>query len=82
MLKTSASGRKVGGQYSTPITPDKGSIFHAGSHKGNISREGKRIYHLPAGRYYAPTRIDESKGERWFCTEEEAYEAGWRKLHR
>ena len=24
------------------------------------------------GRYYGPTQIDESKGERWFCSEEEA----------
>ena len=47
--------------------------------KGNISRSGERIYHIPGGRYYARTRIDESKGERWFCTEAEARVAGWRK---
>jgi endonuclease YncB( thermonuclease family) len=47
--------------------------------KGNISRSGKRIYHVPGGRYYGPTRIDGSKGERWFCSEDEARKAGWRR---
>jgi hypothetical protein len=45
--------------------------------KGNISDNG-RIYHLPGGAYYARTRIDESRGERWFCSESEARTAGWR----
>ena len=47
--------------------------------KGNISRSGERIYHVPVGRDYGPTRIDESKGERWFCSEDEALKAGWRR---
>lgn len=45
--------------------------------KGNVSGSG-RIYHLPGSRSYEATRIDESAGERWFCTEEEARAAGWR----
>jgi len=45
--------------------------------KGNISGNG-RIYHLPGGSHYARTRIDEAKGERWFCSEAEARAAGWR----
>ena len=47
--------------------------------KGNISSSGEKIYHLPGQRYYNQTVIDESRGERWFCTEEEAVAAGWRK---
>jgi endonuclease YncB( thermonuclease family) len=47
--------------------------------KGNISRAGKRIFHVPGGRWYERTTIDEDKGERWFCSEEEAETAGWRK---
>lgn len=47
--------------------------------KGNISAKGERIYHMPGQKYYAQTRISESKGERWFCSEEEARQAGWRK---
>ena len=46
--------------------------------KGNISRDGTRIYHAPWSRSYDRTRIDESKGERWFCDEAEAQAAGWR----
>ena len=47
--------------------------------KGNISRSGERIYHVPGGEYYARTRISPSKGERWFCSEREARAAGWRR---
>ncbi len=47
--------------------------------KGNISWSGERIFHVPGGRDYGPTRIDESKGERWFCSEDEARKAGWRR---
>ena len=47
--------------------------------KGNIGRDGARIYHVPGGQYYERTRISSSKGERWFCSEAEARSAGWRK---
>ena len=46
--------------------------------KGNINAKGEKIYHLPGSRSYGPTRVNESKGERWFCTENEALSAGWR----
>ena len=46
--------------------------------KGNINSKGSKIYHVPGGCFYDRTRINESKGERWFCTEEEAIKAGWR----
>ncbi len=45
--------------------------------KGNISSNGK-IYHPPWSPWYARTKIDLSKGERWFCSEREAIDAGWR----
>jgi endonuclease YncB( thermonuclease family) len=47
--------------------------------KGNISKSGERIYHVPGGTFYARTKIDEGAGERWFCTEQEAESAGWRR---
>ena len=47
--------------------------------KGNINSIGEHIYHVPGQRYYDKTQIDASKGERWFCTEQEAVGAGWRK---
>lgn len=50
--------------------------------KGNISSSGERIYHMPFHEYYGPTRINEQAGEMWFCTEEEALRAGWRRALR
>ena len=50
--------------------------------KGNVSADGTRIYHAPWSRSYSRTRIDESKGERWFCDEAEALAAGWRAPRR
>ena len=46
--------------------------------KGNINSKGDRIYHVPGMSSYGPTRINEAKGERWFCSEKEAKAAGWR----
>jgi endonuclease YncB( thermonuclease family) len=46
--------------------------------KGNVNSDGERIYHTPDSPYYADTEIDESRGERWFCTEAEARAARWR----
>lgn len=45
--------------------------------KGNISKNG-RIYHAPWSPWYSWTKISESQGERWFCSEDEAVAAGWR----
>lgn len=41
--------------------------------KGNINRQGKKIYHMPSGKNY-----EETKPEEWFCTEDEAVKAGFR----
>ncbi len=46
--------------------------------KGNINRQGDRIYHTPWSPWYERTQIDESRGQRWFCDEAEAQAAGWR----
>ncbi|SDN62288.1 hypothetical protein [Bacillus sp. OK048] len=47
--------------------------------KGNISyNTGEKIYHLPEDQYYDVTEINQS-GEKWFCSEEEAEEAGFRR---
>ena len=47
--------------------------------KGNINSEGEKIYHLPNCQSYSQTKIDENRGEKLFCSEEEALNAGWRK---
>jgi micrococcal nuclease len=50
--------------------------------KGNISGDGRKLYHLPGGASHAPTRIEPEKGERWFCTTAEAEAAGWQAAGR
>ena len=51
--------------------------------KGNISRNtDEHIYHVPGQKFYSATRIDWLKGERWFCSEDAARAAGWRKSKR
>lgn len=68
------SGGIIGGQYFADNEMSGCNI------KGNISfTSGERIYHMPSQDYYDETRIDFSKGERWFCSESEARSAGWRK---
>ena len=50
----------------------------SGQIKGNINSDGEKIYHVPGWSSYDRTKIDTSKGERWFSTEREAINAGWR----
>lgn len=50
--------------------------------KGNVSNKGERIYHVPGQRFYDETKITPSKGERMFCSEDEARAAGWRRAKR
>lgn len=45
--------------------------------KGNVNR-GRRIYVLPWAKGYERVRISRRRGERWFCSEEEARAAGWK----
>lgn len=42
--------------------------------KGNINRQGKKIYHIRGGKYYEQTNPEE-----WFCSEQEAQNAGYKK---
>jgi hypothetical protein len=45
--------------------------------KGNINSKGQKIYHTVNSGQYMRVIIEENKGERYFCTEEEALAAGW-----
>lgn len=47
--------------------------------KGNITANG-RIYHTPWSAWYAKVKVEPEKGERWFCSEAEAAEAGFRPV--
>ena len=64
-----------GHRLETTNAPDDGDC----TIKGNISRSGARIYHVPGGRWYDRTKIDPTKGERMFCSDAEAVDAGWRR---
>jgi hypothetical protein len=51
--------------------------------KGNISiSSGERIYHVPGQENYDVTVIRADYGERWFCSEDNARSANWRKAGR
>src|SRR5690606_3633650 len=50
--------------------------------KGNISSSGEKIYHMPGQQFYERTKIDPSKGEQYFCSREEAEQAGFRPSQR
>ena len=50
--------------------------------KGNISSSGEKIYHVPEGASYDRVKIDEDAGEAFFCSEEDAVAAGFRKALR
>lgn len=45
-----------------------------GKIKGNINDKGEHIYHMQGQRYYTRTNP-----EKWFCTEDEAKKAGFRR---
>ena len=47
--------------------------------KGNISATKEKIFHVIGYPNYGQTVIDTTKGERMFCSEQEAKDAGWRK---
>jgi endonuclease YncB( thermonuclease family) len=79
------------GAYSVPIDAQKlllgpsateGAPSPECTIKGNISRNGERIYHIQNQIFYARIRMDIGGGKRWFCTPEEAEAAGWRRALR
>lgn len=69
----------VGGSQGQTPSGDSSVLSGLCVIKGNISSGGEKIYHVPGCGSYDKTVIDEGVGERWFCTEEDALKAGWRK---
>jgi hypothetical protein len=81
------------GAYSVPIDAQKMLLGPSATEgagapppectiKGNISRNGERIYHTENQQFYARIKMNKGDGRRWFCTEEEAQAAGWRRSAR
>lgn len=56
-----------------------GKINGECSVKGNLDRNDKRYYHLPGFKYYDSTAVNLDHGDRWFCSEEEAQKAGFKR---
>jgi len=63
----------------TPETAPTSGATGSCTIKGNIGSTKEKIYHMVGCGSYTKTVIDESKGEKWFCSEQEAISAGWRK---
>ena len=67
-----------------PVQTSAGQRSDECAIKGNISRtpEGiKKFYHMPGDNGYQATEIDVTKGERWFCSDIEAQQAGWTRAN-
>jgi len=82
MLAPGASGgvaAEFAGSASSDASGTPADAAAAHLIKGNISSDGKRLYHLPGCPSYEETKIDPAEGERWFATEADAAGAGWRK---
>lgn len=45
--------------------------------KGNIDREGRKVYYIPADSGWDMVQIDEGRGEAYFCSEDDARAAGF-----
>ncbi len=68
-----------GNQFANPAPKTETAMPENCLIKGNVSRSGERIYHVPGDRTYARVRMDKGRDKRWFCTEKQAAAAGWRK---
>jgi hypothetical protein len=76
------AGGFFGYSHVSPLLGLSGASASSCNIKGNISSGGERIYHVPGQKYYGGTSISARRGERWFCSEAEAREAGWRRARR
>jgi endonuclease YncB( thermonuclease family) len=47
-----------------------------------LVRDGDRIYVLPGAPEYERGKVQKSRGERWFCSEQEAVSAGFKAAER
>jgi endonuclease YncB( thermonuclease family) len=50
--------------------------------KGAINEKDQRIFYIPSDETYEEVAIDPEKGERMFCSDDEAILAGWSRFPR
>ncbi|GAB2702454.1 thermonuclease family protein [Paenibacillus thermoaerophilus] len=67
-------GGNNGAAGKSAVPQTGGAACDAPAIKGNINANKEKIYHVPGSRSY-----DRTVPEQWFCTEEEAVAAGFRK---
>lgn len=46
--------------------------------KGYVMKNGAHVYFAPNHRDYNKIKMNKRSGDRWFCSEKQAYKAGWR----
>ncbi len=74
-----AQGKKLG-IWSSLCREEETKIENGCLIKGNIDKATyKKFYHLPNCRQYDLVIIEKDIGEKYFCTEEEAQKAGFKK---
>lgn len=84
-LSNTSSKTQVTVTYnSTPTITSKSSVVVSVNEnckiKGNINVQTKtKIYHMQGQRFYDNTMIKPEEGDKYFCTEQEAKEAGFVK---
>jgi endonuclease YncB( thermonuclease family) len=59
------------------IAQEVGQLGEDCNVKGIMEVDGTNIYLVPTDGDYADAKVDPGKGERLFCSDEEAREAGW-----
>lgn len=75
LIKAAEEGREAkNGLWGKCAPDDQGCLI-----KGNLDWLDRRWYHLPEFRHYAATVVNLNKHDQWFCTEQEAQEAGFKK---
>jgi len=73
-----AQNKKLG-LFGSPCTQWQNPSNKACNIKGNVTTNNVPIYHLPDCRSYKITTVQLYHGDKWFCTEQEAQIAGFRK---
>lgn len=72
-----AAGAAAGGSKVAQVPQQVSVKCNGPVIKGNINSKGQKIYHTERSGQYMRVIIEENKGERYFCSEEEAVAAGW-----
>ncbi len=50
--------------------------------KGVVTKDGQKIFYIPSDGNYNQIEVDQAKGERMFCSDDEAILAGWYRFPR